>query len=601
LTARRADRYTPVAQPAFHEENGSSMTASVGRVGREAHASSSAARRLLPWVLLLSAALNAYQIWWGLPLCRPIARESSHAARPEGSGSKKQAADREAVVAWGTDEVAPMGPLVYAKRTFVDGSWSHKYPAFHFMLLNAAYAPVFAYLLLSGRLSLAHFSDTWPYGFSDPTSSLTILVLIARVVSALMGTAVVGLLYVITERLFEAASGLFAALIVAVCFPFVYYSHTSNLDVPYLFWFTLGCVFYLRLFENGRTRDYLLLAVCMALAVATKDQAYALLPFLPIALILGRLRQERARGQHRATPLPWSQWGLAVLAFAATYVIAANVLNNWPGYLQHLRHIAGPGSADYQEFPNTLAGHLALLSRTISLLAQSLNLPLFVVCVVGIVWSFRRFPGTTLAILAPAVSYYIFFLAVILYGYPRFLLPFVLVSAIFGGKLLGDLWAIRRPVSWMLRPAIVLLLAYSTYRGASVDWLLREDPRYAAEQWLRSHVPATAVIEAYGPSQYLPRLPGHPRAQGLNLEGYVEDAFRERAPDYVVLAHAYYKRITEDKADDFDQEEFLDHLWHGELGYRTVADFTADGFGAPNLIPGLNSRIVIFERTERAR
>lgn len=205
--------------------------------------------------------------------------------------------------------------------------------------------------------------------------------------------------------------------------------------------------------------------------------------------------------------------------------------------------------------------------------------------------------GASLALLAPPISYYGLFIAVILYVYPRFLLPLVLVFSVFGGKLLADLWTRSWRLRWVVRPSIVVLLLYSMVYGGSVDWFLRQDPRYAAERWLGAHVPPTAVVETYGPSQYLPRFPDDVRGRPLNLEGYVEEAFRARAPDYVVLTYAYYKRITDDEGDDFDQEEFLGRLWNGELGYDKVADFKTKGpVASDDLIAGLNSRVLIFRR-----
>jgi hypothetical protein len=65
------------------------------------------------------------------------------------------------------------------------------------------------------------------------------------------------------------------------------------------------------------------------------------------------------------------------------------------------------------------------------------------------------------------------------------------------------------------------------------------------------------------------------RVRHLNLQGYVEDPFRPRPPDYVVLTYAYYRRIAEDQEGDFDQEGFIEHLWNGELGYRVAADSSA--------------------------
>jgi Dolichyl-phosphate-mannose-protein mannosyltransferase len=563
-----------------------------------------AVRRALPWIILASIVLNGYHIWWGLPLSRPTVWEM-HREAPVGlfRGDHR---GREDVVAWGTDEVAPMGPLVYARRTFIDGSWYHKYPAFHFMVLSAAYAPFLAYLALSGQLSVSHLSTTWPYGLSDPPSALTILVLIARVVSAAMGTAIVGLIYLITQRLFGRAAAIFTALIVAFCFPFIYYSHTSNVDVPYLFWFTLGLLFYVRLLKESQTRDYLLLGTCMALAIATKDQAYGLLPFLPVSLIWFRIKGQQSAGQpgrlrRSLASVPWGKLGIALVAFVGTYALAANLPNNWHGYLRHVKYITGAGPAFYQEFPNTVFGHIAFLSKTVSLLAWSLNIPLFIVCSVGLLWGLIRFRDVSLALLAPALSYYLFCLAVILYVYPRFVLPLVIISAVFGGKLLADLWSAPGRLPIITRPAVAILLLYSLVYGASVDWLLQQEPRYQAEEWIQRNVPSTAVIEAYGPTQYLPRFPEHVRVRQLVLQGYVEEAFRSRAPEYVLLTHAYYRRITEDQQDDFDQEEFIEHLWAGELGYHVAADFKAPEGFAPHLIPGVNSRITIFARSQQGR
>jgi 4-amino-4-deoxy-L-arabinose transferase-like glycosyltransferase len=509
--------------------------------------------------------------------------------------------DREDVVAWGSDEVAPMGPLVYAKRTFMDGLWQHKYPAFHFMVLSAAYAPFLVYLALSRQLSLSHLSESWPYGLSDPTFALTILVLIARLVSAAMGTAIVGLIYLITQRLFSRSAAIFAALIVALCFPFIYYSHTSNVDIPYLFWFTLGLLFYVRLLNGGRNRDYLLLGSCMALAVATKDQAYGLLPLLPLSLLWFRLDKGQDTGQPTRlrgllASVPWCQLGLALVAFVGTYVLAANVPNNWHGYVRHVQYITGAGPTFYQEFTNTTSGHMALLFKILSLLARSLNIPLFLACVAGLLWGLVKFRRVSLALLAPALSYYLSFLAVVLYVYPRFVLPFVVIFAVFGGKLLGDLWTAPGRLSRIARPVIAILLLYSLAHGATADWLFDHDPRYQAEEWIKRHVPPAAVIETYGPLQYLPRFPEHIRVQYLPLEGYVEEEFRTRVPEYVLLTHAYYRRITEDQEDDFDQEEFIEALWNGALGYRVAGDFRASGLVVPDLIRSLNSRITIFER-----
>ncbi len=518
-------------------------------------------------MLLLSAVLNLYQIQWGLPIA---------------PGSP---------LGWAADGVAPLGPLVYAKRTFVDGSWSHKYPAFHFIVLGVAYAPYVAYLKLTGQFGRP--TDSWPYGLANPVQALSMMILLARLVSAAMGTAMVCLIYLITRRLGGPTAGLFAGLAVACSFPLIYYAHTSNVDVPYLFWFTLALFFYVRLLQQDRVRDAAYVGACLALAIATKDQAYGLLPGLPLGLVWYRLRSGR--------PFPWRHLGLALGVFVGVYALAANLVNNWSGFLRHIEYITGAGSAPYQQFPRTVAGQLGLLGRTIWQSAWSLNIPLFLAGLGGIGWGLWRWRPITVAVLLPVVSYYVTFIGVVSFIYPRYALPFVLVGAIFAGLTLQRLWSAPRPLALVSRPAIAVLLVYSALYGASVHWLMYHDPRYRAEDWLRRNIRAGADVEAFGPAQYLPRFPKTLQVRRVMLDGYVQDAFRQRMPEYVLLTWAYYRRITEDDRKDFDQEELLEQLWNGRLGYRVAADFRAPDFVAPNLIPGLNSRITILERTQQAQ
>ena len=55
-------------------------------------------------------------------------------------------------------------------------------------------------------------------------------------------------------RLFGRRAGTLAALTLALSAPFVYYSKTANLDVPYVCWFALALLFYLRTLEESLRR-----------------------------------------------------------------------------------------------------------------------------------------------------------------------------------------------------------------------------------------------------------------------------------------------------------------------------------------------------------
>jgi hypothetical protein len=186
----------------------------------------------LKWILAASLLLNAAGLWWGLP------------------GS------------WVAIEMKPQYVFEALSRHFSHG-WFDAYPPVHFYLLTAAWSPM---LLLS-------FLDRTTF---DGTLAYTVLVVCSRLLSVAMAAGMVAAACVCGTRAFGPRAGLFGAAIFALTAPFLYYAKTTNVDVPYLFWWSLSMVCYLRLLDTGRTRDYVLFAVAATLSVCTKDQAYGL-------------------------------------------------------------------------------------------------------------------------------------------------------------------------------------------------------------------------------------------------------------------------------------------------------------------------------------
>ena len=73
-----------------------------------------------------------------------------------------------------------------------------------------------------------------------------LLALIGRLVSVAAAAGTLLAIYACGARTFGKRAGVFAAATFALVTPFVYYAKTANLDVPYLFWFALSLLFYLR-------------------------------------------------------------------------------------------------------------------------------------------------------------------------------------------------------------------------------------------------------------------------------------------------------------------------------------------------------------------
>src|SRR5437899_688985 len=96
---------------------------------------------------------------------------------------------------------------------------------------------------------------------------------LARVATAVLGTAAVWLLYLVGARLFGRGVGLLAAAIEAVAFLPVFYAHLALNDVPALAPLTLSLLGSAGILRRGRALDYLIAGVGLGLACATKYTA----------------------------------------------------------------------------------------------------------------------------------------------------------------------------------------------------------------------------------------------------------------------------------------------------------------------------------------
>jgi hypothetical protein len=450
---------------------------------------------------------------------------------------------------WAPDELLPSAVHAGLEQRFSHG-WHEKYGPFHYAVLAAAYEPVF----VARRFGLVR---------AEGPALHRILALAGRIVSLLMATGTVWLVARIGRELGDEWAGVLAAAFIAFNAPFVYYAKTANLDGPYLFWFALSLLFYVRLLDRHRMRDYLLFAATAAAAVATKDQAYGLY-VLTIPAVVAALHAHRRAGGDRRLLATLADPRLVIAAGTGLVVLLVldNVVFNPEGFLGHLRLIAGPASHPFRMFTNDLSGHLALLRQTVRHLVFAMGLPAFLVCAAGVAAALARPREHVrwLPLLVPAVSYVATFLHVVLYGYDRFVLPLCLVLALFGGGLLARGLRSGPPLRTVAAGLGLAVLSYSLLYAASVDRLLTHDSRYAVERWLARNVPPGALVAAVGPLEYLPRL------EGLRWRRLGPSVARlaEVHPDYVMVNADYAAR-----ADPGTGERALyDALFAGRLGYR---------------------------------
>jgi 4-amino-4-deoxy-L-arabinose transferase-like glycosyltransferase len=538
-------------------------------------------------ILSLSFVLNIIGICWGLP----------H------------------YLDWAIDSLAPFTMLEAAYHHFSNG-WYSRYPPVHIAILTLFCAPLMGYLLLSGGLKNA--TKAFPFGLVDPLASLSQVILISRIVSVLMGVTIVLCVYLIVRELFDRRAALFSALIVALSYPMVYYAHTANADVPYLFWALLSIYSYLQILKYGPLKHYILFALFATLSICTKDQAYGLFLFSPLPILWIRFTEPRSASQ-RQLPLVEVLFDrrlkLAALVAMATFALAHNLLFNFSGFLKHVEMITGPVSEPYAEYAPTLLGQLRLLWATVLQLASSLTPPFAVLCLVGSVYCALRFPRYSLPLLVLAASYYLTLISVVRYVPLRFVLPLSMIIAFFGGRLLADVWD-KAPWKTLTRAAICLAFAYAAVFPIQLDLLLIGESRYAAEQWMQEHFKKGALVETFTPDpllKYHPRFPSWVKVRSSKLEAGTrwepleskKDSVRlpnmytgREAPDYIVLSELWYARFLQDDMADTHGRRVLNELFQGYTEYTLVATFQTPTVVKIDL--SINPRIDIFARREQA-
>lgn len=459
--------------------------------------------------------------------------------------------------AWAGDEIVPSLVLDAIQRSFSHG-WHDFYPPTHFYLAALVYSPFVAFRWI-GLLNGDAFEEVY-----------TLLYVLLRSLSAVMSGVVMVAMFLAARRLGVPVRACRYALLALPSLPvFVFYGGLANADVPYVAWFAAAFCAYVYLVTGAWTRTTAAaLGLLTALAVTTKDQAYGLfvLPALHVLSVAwscaGQSAQSFMRRLLRVAyePVLW----VGLLSFLIATALLHNIVLNPAGVIAHFEMILGWGSQSYRMFPFTFDGQVGLATGVAGLMPWTLGWPVLLASAGGLAYMWRsglRQPLVT--ILTPAVSYYVFLIAVVGYYYDRFLIALLPLLALTAGC--GLQWCRER----FGRPGLVvtgLALGSTALYGASVPALMWNDSRYDAERMIRNrYVPGTTI----GYLGYLGQVPLYfPRLQGFPVAHYLRDEqlLRRAGPTLLITNEAYDSRWFRFPS----TKKFYDDLAAGRLPYRRV-------------------------------
>jgi hypothetical protein len=546
-------------------------------------------------ILLLSLCINTIGIGWGIP-------------------NKNDE--------WPVDSFNPLAAMAITKRAFVDEPWNsgwfnRKYPLGHPLVLSTVQIPYLVWLHLTGEFHKP--TSDYPYGFRDPERALTVLPLLARLVSAFMGVAVVGLTYAIASPLFGTSAGLVGAVLVTGTYPIVYYSHTANVDIPLLFWLALTVAATLAWADRSSRTAATICGVAAGMALFTKEQSIGMLVAVPLVWYL-RSRSVRVLEWRAAT----KQIALAGMGFLFVTVLVGNLWWNPAGFINRWRFLLGalPEELSEKYDPLVLRNPAAFSPGTeidnlldwADIVVSALTVPVTILCLAGMVWALWRHPRQAAIPLLLGVSYYLISLrtlgAVSAHYTMPLLFSLLVLGSAAGGALLDRIQ--RLPNLRVRRIAIsgaAALLAFALLPAIEIDHLLINDPRYAAEDWLGAHVLPGGRVEIYQPPKRLPRFSPDFAVSTIPFEERTVEQFLERRPDAVVLSSGGDAGLAGMRNRDWQlgdpllihaepTKKFFELLRGEKLGYHRVAHFhTAPLWIAPR-IGSLNPEITIFARRQ---
>jgi len=534
--------------------------------------------------MVVALLIYAPGILWGLP----------HATTEAG------------IRGWDVDSVTAVGVLSEFHNLLVEAKedWWVAYPLFHYFVLAAAYVPYLGYLVLTGGLSSP--SSAFPYGFEDPEGALTLLAVLGRLVTLLMGAGTVVCVYLAGRIAWNVRAGLLSAALLLMSTPMVYYSRTGNLDVPVLFWTAVGLTVMALVFRDGLSvRNGAALGSAAALAVATKDQAYG--AWVPALLLVGIIHFRRSRSTTGGEKGRWWRPASAVVVGGmATYLIANGVLFAPGRFAAHVRFLLNYEETFYNvaqlglAHPKTAVGYAMLLRDFVWAIAIASGPALVALALLSPI---RRDVRTSwgLALGFMVLGYFVLVIAPVSHMQYRYALFPTLVAALLGGRMVAGWFEGKRFHRGSAAAAMILALGWSAVQAVDLTYQMLSDARGEAGRWLDDRGSTGDAVGYFGAVSQLPRIPVGMRAIRLDETGVPPlIKLRSASPRYVLAIADWSSPPGMDRS-LFLPEDVLAELEDGSLGYEPVLDLRPArlfGHSLPYLA-FVNPRVRVYERLAR--
>ena len=508
---------------------------------------------------------------------------------------------------WHPDQMAFI-KLFYPGELPLNPKWFHK-PPFH------TYFNFFLSVLPFKILEKLHIS----IDFIRPARLLW-----SRTLTVFLFMGSIVLVFVITKRFF----GTFAARMVTVIFSTsagpIAFSHFLTTDIPVMFWMLLAFYFAQNILLRGNYSDYILAGFLTGIATATKYNGLG----VGIAIIAA----------HALSPSfdSFNQVFFSKKLFLGLFMVLVGFLVGNPFALLDYSTFISDFMFNYIVTPvyfgNTGDSYLAFFER----FSEIIGWPAFLIFLLAFLFSFyvlfkcqkklndRR---ALLLILSVLLLYYYKF-----GSFPRLPTRFVLPIVPLWMIVSGPFWNIIKSNRIFVSIILVTLISYNLVCDFYVGKRFVEDPRMAAQIWVKENISNGSSIETTRFSPRWNNLPGvklkniimpdintrsnffkqhfkdniwivnHKSLQKKeNTKWYTIEELIKRNPDYIAINYRYYNRFFETSGETNypDIQRYFSNLLTEKYPYKIVFDRRSKAIPSwvyPQEIDSIFNRMTIFSR-----
>jgi 4-amino-4-deoxy-L-arabinose transferase-like glycosyltransferase len=362
-----------------------------------------------------------------------------------------------------------------------------------YFLLFFEYGVYFVLLKLMGVVATAEeFARMF---VRDPTA----FYLMGRVTAAVMASMTVAVVFFLARQAYSTAAGLMAALFLAVNTLHVDLSRSIGVDVPMLLMSTLALYFAMKIVATGDRKDYLLAALCAALATTTKLPGILVL----VPLLIAHTYYVASAGTGQRGWFGASDLWLAGAVFAGVLLATNPGLVPDVGSAEFVINLFASSPSDMlgESAVNAVAdyssgGRPNLYQFYLSAMQDSMGWPLFLIGLSAVVYAlWKRTPADVILLSYAFVNYFVIASTTSTYlYYPRYAFPVIVVLAILSGRALAALPPVRR------RPGLAAVVALGCVAlpiGQSIATarvLTQTDTRTLAKNWFEANVPSGSRV-----------------------------------------------------------------------------------------------------------